>query len=84
MDLQKLIEIIQESEWSLPSTDKNEIEQRWKLMCPAKALAIEALKKQISQKCECDGNYYPCPRCGTPLADEVGDYCPYCGQKYIK
>lgn len=46
--------------------------------------AVKALEKQIPQKCECDGHYYPCPRCGNPLADEIGDWCPYCGQKYIK
>lgn len=46
--------------------------------------AVMALEKQISQKCECDGHYYPCPRCGNSLAGETGDWCPYCGQRYIK
>lgn len=52
--------------------------------CSALKAAMEAVRKQIPQKCECDGHYYPCPRCGNPLADETGDWCPYCGQKYIK
>lgn len=46
--------------------------------------AVIALEKQIPQKCECDGHYYPCPRCGISLADDQGDWCSYCGQKYIR